>query len=89
MESAKGTPDENKTYCTKDGGRNVNEWGVMKRTTRDLSGLAEAIQRGDMTMKELMEESPVTYVQHYKGLEALAVESMPDRDASEPPEVLW
>lgn len=89
MESAKGTPDENKTYCTKDGGRNVNEWGKMKRTTRDLSGLAEAIQRGDMTMKELMDESPVTYVQHYKGLEALAVESMPDRDASEAPEVLW
>ena len=89
MESAKGTPDENKTYCTKVGGRNVNEWGVMKRTTRDLSGLAEAIQRGDMTIKQLMEESPETYVLHCKGLEALAVESMPDRDASEAPEVLW
>lgn len=89
MESAKGTPDENKTYCTKEGGRNVNEWGVMKRTTRDLGQIASAIASGEMTIKQVIEENPALYVQHHKGLEALATNAMPDRDRDTAPDVFW
>ena len=39
----------------------ANDWGA-----RDLRELASAIQKGEMTMQQLMEESPVTYVQHQK-----------------------
>ena len=91
LEPAKGTPMQNKTYCTKDGGRNVNEWGLMSVAgkSRELTEIADAISKGEMTIDQVMNEAPATYVMYGKGLEALAVNTMADRDRDVAPEVLW
>jgi len=91
LEVAKGTPGENKTYCTKVGGRNVNEWGVMSVAgkSRDLAEIAMAISKGEMTIDQVMDEAPATYVMFGKGLETLAVAKMPDRDRDVKPDVYW
>ena len=45
-----------------------------------MAEIATAISKGEMTIDQVMEEAPATYVMYGKGLEALAVASMSDRD---------
>ena len=57
--------------------------------SKDLAEIASAISKGEMTIDQVMEEAPATYVMYGKGLDALAVAMMADRDPSIAPEVLW
>ena len=57
--------------------------------SKDLAEIASAISKGEMTIDQVMEEAPATYVMYGKGLDALAVASMADRDPSTAPEVFW
>ena len=49
LEKARGSPDENKTYCSKEGGTDFFEWGVMSRAgkSKDLGEIASAISKED------------------------------------------
>lgn len=75
FEQCKGTPAQNKAYCTKEESRVDGPWelGVMpagqgKRT--DLHDACDLIKSG-ATMKRVAEEMPTQFVKFGKGLDAL------------------
>jgi len=65
---ANGTPEENKTYCSKDG--DFTEWGEMKteRGRTDIKKLLEMTASGAKNA-ELREECPVAYMRYYKAVD--------------------
>lgn len=69
VEIAKGTPTENKAYCTKDESRIEGPWelGTMETQGKrnDLVEFKEAIKLGK-TNRSLLEEFPTQYIKYYK-----------------------
>lgn len=88
IEAAKGTPQENHTYCSKCG--DFWEHGVLptkgKRT--DLDTVVESINAG-ANLATVALEHPVQFVKFHRGLKALISTKFKPRDPSVPPTILW
>jgi len=88
-EPAKGSPSQNRTYCTKDEGRldGPFERGQIPSQGRrtDLSEAAALAREG-----KLGDISDETWVRYHRGLTAVHHRTLQPRDPDEPPpEVLW
>ncbi len=86
LEVAKGSPAQNKTYCSKDG--DFYEWGVLpggagRRT--DLETVAEAIV-GGASLVAIAKDHPAAYIRYGPGISRFRMLVKPER--SSPPE-LW
>jgi len=72
--NANGTPEANRTYCSKPGGQDFTEIGNIKivgsgkRT--DLMEVADKVL-GKRPISEIAEEHPVEYIKYYRGINAL------------------
>lgn len=72
--NANGTPESNRTYCSKAGGQDFIEFGNIKivgsgkRT--DLMEVAEKVL-GKRPINEIAEEHPVEYIKYHRGITAL------------------
>lgn len=79
IETARGTFDQCRDYCKKDG--SFEEYGTApkqgKRT--DLRRICGQIMEGN-SLKEATSEAPEAYVRYWKGLQALRSLHQPDRD---------
>lgn len=80
LEIAKGTPEENKAYCSKEEGRDLDVWpqvelGSMPRSTRsggeDLESFAVALAEG-RSIRQVACENPVVFCRFSRGLQTLA-----------------
>lgn len=83
IELAKGTPDDNRRYCTKDETRVDGPWelGEMKTQGKrnDLDAAVATLK--EHGIKRVAEDHPVVFVKFHKGLDALAKLSRPDPPA--------
>lgn len=74
LEAAKGSPIQNRDYCTKDEGRldGPFEFGDLpaqgKRT--DIEGVVSTIKAGG-SLKRVAEEHPAAYIRYHRGIQAL------------------
>lgn len=72
--NANGTAEQNRAYCSKEGGSdfweigNINIVGQGKRS--DLNIVAEKVL-GKRKLVEIAEEHPETYIKYYKGINSL------------------
>lgn len=77
LEPAKGTPAQNKAYCTKvesrlDGTDPVERGHVKEQGRRtDLEAIAERVVADGSVHLSLIQEKPAVYVRHFRGLQAL------------------
>lgn len=71
---ARGTPEENKTYCTKEP-RLDGPWEYGTQTTQgkrtDLDGAIEIIRNAKRPLEEIMEQAPQVYVKYPQGMKDL------------------
>jgi len=69
VEAAKGGPESNRKYCSKDG--DYEEWGEPPRKGKrsDLIDCARMLDEGKM-MVDVAEEHPGTYIRYHRGLSA-------------------
>lgn len=72
--NANGTPEANRTYCSKPGGQDFFEIGDIKIVGQgkrtDLKEVAEKVL-GKRPISEIAEEHPVEYIKYYRGITAL------------------
>lgn len=82
IKKAEGSYEDNKKYCTKQGGRDAFEKGVGKKkgqgSRTDLAVAAEMIKDG-AGMREVAQEHPTTFIRNFKGLAAYQYVLTPDR----------
>lgn len=72
-EVRKGTRNEAKTYCQKDGEYvELGKWISGQGHRSDLEEVGTKLIAGDMTLKEVMEETPTLYCKYRNGLKDLA-----------------
>jgi len=85
-EPRKGTPDEARKYCMKDG--DFEEFGKPLEQGRrvDLEEVAVLVRNG-ASLAEVDQIAPGLTVQYSRGLEALRLRQMKDR--TDPPKVYW
>lgn len=90
LEPMKGSPEQSRIYCTKDG--DFVEWGrCPKQGERtDLQKVAQMVL-GGATMRELAldPELSTMVIRYHRGLTALRTYVTPPRDPSTPPKVIW
>lgn len=88
IQIARGTPEENKNYASKEG--KLYEFGEPsyqgKRT--DLIEIKEAVKEDPRNISRIVDEK-VTNHQQLRFAEGLARYYLPDRDPNTPPEVFW
>lgn len=74
LEKAKGTPEQNRVYCTKEG-RLGGPWSFgecpMNGKRSDLKRLAEKVMTG-VTLKEIARAEPFEFAKYANGLRALS-----------------
>lgn len=70
IEPARGTPQENQTYCSKDG--SYFEFGELPKqgSRSDLASLAEAIIAGE-SLTDIAADNPSDYIRYHGGIKAL------------------
>lgn len=92
-EIARGTPDDNKKYCTKEDTRIAGPWEVGEPTgagrRTDLEAAAAMVTQGE-TLLEIARQMPEVYVRYHSGLKALKLileEKPPRKFGPEGPEV--
>lgn len=86
LETAKGTPTQNKAYCSK--GENIQEFGTLpagQGSRSDLVAVANACQEGE-SFKKIAEEFPQATLRYSTGILRLRQLYRPQRNG--PPE-LW
>jgi hypothetical protein len=86
LESAKGSPKQNKEYCSK--GKNIKEYGTLpggRGARTDLEAVAQACREGK-SLKEIAEDYPSAALQYSTGILRLKQFYRPEREG--PPE-LW
>lgn len=75
LEPARGTPQENRAYCSKEGGQRLFEHGDCPEATQgrrsDLEPVVSAI-KAKRPLDEVASEFPEQWVKFHKGLESLA-----------------
>jgi len=83
---ANGTPDQNKTYCTKEP-RLDGPWEFGEITTQgkrtDLDGAIEIIRNSKRPLAEIMEQAPQVYVKYPQGMKDLCNYHVEKRTRSE------
>lgn len=89
FEKARGSPGENRAYCTKDG--DFEEFGTVpsgQGSRSDLERVAKAIKQGK-TLRDLAEEFPAVVLRYGSGVQRLRMFVRPEREG--PPEIwtLW
>lgn len=87
IEVAKGSPSQNRDYCTKDGA--FTEFGQAppgRGARTDLVAVATAIKDGQ-TEQQVFEQFPATYIRYQRALDTLIQRYRPTRDLAEPPTV--
>ena len=83
---ANGSPEQNRTYCTKEDTRTAGPWEfgdyvkVGERT--DIEKLFEDARNPDLTLEEIASNNPKTYIRYFKG-----VEHVRRLGALDPPEI--
>lgn len=70
LEKANGTPQQNRTYCSKDGGRDFVEFGTLpsqgKRT--DIEDAVDTL-RATKSLKTTFDQHPGAYVKYHRAFE--------------------
>jgi len=103
LEVAKGTPQQNKDYCSKaegpepEGGRRFIEFGSLPQKGErkdikkedELDECADAIVEGTLSASDCALTYPSLYVRHNKGLNALQSALIKPRSGSVDPVVHW
>lgn len=90
LEPAKGTPAQNKAYCTKvesrlDGTDPVERGHVKEQGRRtDLEAVAERVVADGGVSLQMIQEKPGIYVRHFRGLQALERAINPPRPRGAP-----
>lgn len=83
FEIAKGSAEENRVYCTKDG-IFVEEGEIPQQGVRsDLNGVVTAIRQQGYSMKRVAEEFPEIYIRTHRGIKAWKTEISPKRDSAQ------
>lgn len=74
LEGAKGSPKQNKTYCSKEQKDPSDIWEYGKAPQQgkrcDLDDVAEALSQGT-NMREIAEEFPVQFIKYHRGITQL------------------
>lgn len=86
LEKAKGSPMQNKLYCSKEG--NFQEFGKLPRPGQrtDIHDAVDLLKQTG-SLAQVAENCPVAYVKFYKGLQSLRTTISVQRDWKT--EVLW
>lgn len=85
FEKARGNPQQNKAYCSKEGGQDFWEFGICPEGTggqgnrTDIDEVVELVKRG-RTLEEIADECPVQYVKYHRGIESLKSKLMGKRN---------
>lgn len=89
LEIRKGTPQEAREYCIKEG--DVYERGDIPQANGHRKGLEEATKAviEGKSMDEIANEFPNEYVRYSSGLKSLATVKVKPRDPKNPPQVIW
>uniref|UniRef100_UPI00404749F3 hypothetical protein n=1 Tax=Polynucleobacter sp. TaxID=2029855 RepID=UPI00404749F3 len=87
---ARGSPEENKRYCSKEGGENRYEHGefVTCGERTDLRVVADRVAEG-IPMREIAAEYPDTYIRNYRGLQVFRELILPVVSRDTNPMVYW
>ena len=91
-EMAKGTPQQNTDYCTKNETRKEGSWpfteGLMPQQGRrsDLEGVYKAIENG-ATVNDIIECAPEVYMKYHSGIEKVIAAKQSPRDFKT--EIFW
>lgn len=85
LETARGTPDQNVGYCTKEDGRlgGPYEFGVRPKgqgARKDLEEVAAKIKSG-VSLKRIAEEHPSDFIRYSTGFKAIQAYTAPRRGA--------
>lgn len=90
LEEMKGSPVDSHKYCSKDG--DYYEWGTSPKPgeRNDLKNVAQRVLAG-ATMQELASdpETSSMIIKYSRGLIALRSFTIPPRDPTTPPTVIW
>jgi len=90
FEQAKGTPAKNREYCSKEGGFDFFESGLIERLgpgkRTDLYDVADAVT-AKRSIASIAAEFPVEYIKYSRGIQALTAVLQPKR--SEKTVVYW
>lgn len=78
VECARGTPQENITYCSKGGDFIERGCRPLQGSRTDLLSVATGIKRDRLSLRDVMDQYPVEFVKYSKGLSAL-VDSAEER----------
>lgn len=92
IEKARGSPEQNKVYCTKEEGRLQGPWEYgecpMQGKRNDLAQLKEDLDKG-MQMKEVSEKHFNSFLRYPRGLLAYQLLHAPERDWQMVVQVFW
>lgn len=96
VEIAKGSPQQNKEYCSKAAtppceAKNFTEIGMLPQRGKSatLQAICDDIVSKKRSISEIASSDPLLYVNHYKGLLALQATTVPGRSPAQPVEVHW
>lgn len=85
FEKARGSPQQNKAYCSKEGGEDFWEFGICPEGSggqghrSDIQEVVELVKRG-RTIEEIADECPIQFVKYHKGITALKSNLAPRRN---------
>lgn len=93
IEIAKGSPTQNREYCSKEGPQNTGftEFGIIpvKGTKPCLTSVCQDLVSRKRSLHDVALTDPSVYVKHFKGLQALIGASFKGRDGTVVPTVKW
>jgi len=91
IEVAKGTPKQNRDYCSKDGGTNFFEFGQLPQpgARTDLYDLVKEVIAGK-SIKQIADKFPVSFIKFHRGIKELhTLQWTKPRDSRVDPIVYW
>lgn len=91
LEPARGSPQKNKDYCSKEGGTDFTEFGTFPKqgARSDLSVIAKAVLDGN-SLAQIARQFPSDFIKFHNGIKAFqALTSASPRDINVEPSVYW